>query len=214
MRPRPPLLLVRHAQAEHHVLSITGGWSDTALTEKGHTQSILLADRLSRELNGKAIHLGSSDLRRAVQTATIIGQTLEVPPHLYPSLTDLNNGLAAGKTHTQARHIALPPTEPLFDWIPYPQAETWRQFFLRVTSFMISFSEAQTAPAILVTHAADIQVIVAWWLGLGLKSRSQFETLPASLTLLRMNRYGEPSLERLNDTAHLNENGLSDPLQF
>jgi probable phosphoglycerate mutase len=209
-----PLLLVRHAQAEHHIRSITGGWSDTTLTEEGRKQSVILAMRLGRELNGSPIRLGTSSLRRAVQTAAIIGEALEIEPSIYPPLADLNNGLAAGKTHIEARRLALPPTDPILDWQPYPHAESWRDFYSRMEIFLEEFSAIQQHPAILVTHAANIHVIVAWWLGLALESRAQFEVAPASLSILRLNRFGEPALERLNDTAHLYENGMPNPIRI
>jgi probable phosphoglycerate mutase len=214
VKRKMPLLLVRHGQAEHHIRSITGGWSDTTLTEKGRKQSVNLALRLGRELNGSSVGLGTSVLQRAVQTAAIIGETLDLEPHIYPALADLNNGLAAGKTHIEAQNLALPPSEPILDWRPYPQAESWRDFYARMKNFLEEFSAAQEHPAILVTHAANIHVIVVWWLGLTPESRAQFEVAPASLSVLRQNRFGEPAVERLNDTAHLYENGMPYPIRL
>jgi probable phosphoglycerate mutase len=214
MEKRKPILLVRHAQAEHHIQSITGGWSNTALTPEGHRQSTRLSLRLQNTLNGRNIHLGTSSLRRARQTASIIASDLLLEPHIHPELSDLNNGLAAGKTHREARLLAIPQSEPLIDWQPYPQAETWRQFFGRVADFMQEFSASQQSAAVLVTHAANIQVIVAWWLGLSVESSAQFVVSPASLTLLRCNRLGMPALERLNDTAHLYTDGVYESLQI
>jgi probable phosphoglycerate mutase len=209
-----PLLLIRHAEAEHHIREITGGWSDTRLTETGVRQSYALAERLSRELEGIPIQLGASNLRRALQTAEIIGHALGAALQVYPPLTDLNNGIAAGKTHSEAHQLALPPSEPLYDWQPYPQAETWRQFFIRVNQFMQEFSQGQERLAVLVTHAATIHVITAWWLGLPVESETHFELAPASISVLRLNRWKEHSIERLNDTAHLHALGLDDPMHL
>ncbi len=209
-----PLLLVRHGQAEHHIEDITGGWSDTGLTEAGLRQVWLLAARLCHELQHHSIQLGSSHLRRAVQTATIIGDELGTQAQVHLPLTDLNNGIAAGKTHAEARTHAIPPSEPLIDWQPYPGAETWRQFYQRVSHFMHTFSAKQQSAALLVSHAATIHVIVAWWLGIAVESQTHFEVAPASITVLKINRWGERSLERLNDTAHLFAPGMSEPLRL
>ena len=214
MQPKYPILLVRHGQAEHHVKEITGGWSDTQLTKTGILQASLLGSRLLRELDGKPVELGTSNLRRAVQTAEVIGQMLKVKHRIFPSISDLNNGIAAGKTHAEARPLARPPTEPIFDWQPYPEAETWRQFFARVAQFMDAFSKKQRSPAVLVSHAATLHVIIAWWLGLSAESRTHFEVDPASLSVLRLNRWGEPSIERLNDTAHLYTPGLAESIRL
>lgn len=214
MESRHPLVLIRHGEAEHHVRSITGGWTDTDLTEKGRQQSALLAARLRRELDGVTVRLGSSNLRRAVQTAEIIGRSLGVAPRVYAELTDLNNGAAAGKTHAQAKALAIPPSEPLLDWQPYPEAESWRQFYTRITRFMHEFSAQQEAAAILVTHSAAIHAIIDWWLGLPVDAPTHFDVDPASITVLKFSRWKEASVERLNDTAHLYAQGLSEPLEL
>jgi probable phosphoglycerate mutase len=214
MDPIYPLILIRHGQAEHLVQNLTGGWSDTALTPLGEEQARLLAKRLCRDLDGAPAVLGTSCLARASQTAAILATELELTPQVLPELVDLNNGLAAGKTHAEARLLALPQSEPVIDWRPYPQAETWREFYRRTTSFIEAYSARQTTAAILVTHFANIDVITSWWLGLPVESPTHFEISPASLTVLTISKYNERAVERLNDTAHLFERGLADPMQL
>lgn len=214
MPPRYPLILVRHGQAEHHTKAITGGWTDSELTETGVQQANRLGERLRQELGGPPTYLGCSHLRRAVHTAEIIGIWLETPPNVHHSLSDLNNGVAAGKTHAEARSYAIPPSQPIVDWQPYPQAESWRQFYLRVSKFMDKFSERQEQPAVLVTHSATVHAIVAWWLKLPVDSRTHFEVAPGSVSVLRFNRWREHSIERLNDTAHLYALGLTNPIKL
>lgn len=209
-----PLILIRHAEAEHHIRAITGGWTDSVLTERGRREAHLLGGRLRGELAGIPLTLACSDLKRGVQTAEIIGAALGLVPIPYPELRDLNNGVAAGKTHAEARQYAIAPHEPLIDWQPYPHAESWRQLFTRITGFMDAYSQDQDSAAILVTHAAVIHVIIAWWLKLGVEHPSFFELAPASLTVLTTNRWNEAVVERLNDTAHLYAAGLAEPLRL
>lgn len=206
------LLLIRHAESEHNVRSITGGWTDTELTSSGLKQAELLAERLGHELGGKSTYLVSGDLKRVVQTAQIIAHTLGVTNVTYHQLTDLNNGAAAGKTHAEAREIALPATEPLEDWKPYPHAETLREFFDRITNFMDGFAPPTNTIPIIVTHAATINVIVRWWLKIPFGMRISFDIRPASLSALKINRWGEWTLERLNDCAHLYQSGITTPI--
>lgn len=206
------LVLIRHGESRPHVEEITGGWTDSDLTRRGEKQAGLLAERLSRMLDGASVHLGSSDLRRAWHTAKILGKALDLKPEVYPLLRDLNNGIAAGKTHAEARQFANEPSEPYLDWQPYPQAESWRQFFTRVVNFMDGFSIHQPGTSVLVSHAAVIHVQIAWWLGLTVDLRTDFEIDPGSLTMLRVNRWGECTVERLNDTAHLFAAGLGEKI--
>jgi broad specificity phosphatase PhoE len=202
------LLLVRHAEAGHHVQDLTGGWTDSDLTRRGRRQAELLALRLQRELSGNTVDLLSSDLRRAWQTASILSQALGISIRPEQALRDLNNGQAAGLSHAEAQALRRPHSEPSLDWIPYPDAESWRQFSDRVNAFLESFLPEQERPAVLVTHGLTIHAIVQWWLGLDLEQRVHFSAEPCSLTVLRTTRWQERSIERLNDTAHLHADGL------
>ena len=210
MRPiTTTIILARHAQSKHHVTDLTGGWTDTGLTELGRRQTACLAERLKHELAGRSCRHYCSELNRAAQTAQIIARAVGIDPTTDPGLKEYNNGLAAGKSRREAEQIALPRTEPRLDWRPYPQAETWREFYLRVAECMDRLT-LDPAPLLLVTHGGTIIQIVAWWLHLDmdLLSRVSFPVAPASLSVLRINRWNEHTLERLNDAAHLQRIGL------
>jgi probable phosphoglycerate mutase len=210
------IILIRHAQPVHHVQGLTSGWTDTSLTDLGCRQAACLASRLRRELSTTPCQLYSSDLRRALETAQIIGRELSLAPQPVPELRDINNGIAAGKTEAEAERYLLPRTEPLLDWCPYPQAETWRQFYARVVIGMERLTENQDALRVIVTHGGTIINAIAWWLGLDIEMlrRVSFDALPASISVLRTNQWGERTLERLNDSAHLYAAGLGEGMQL
>ena len=176
----------------------------------GRHQAACLASRLKREIGDAPCHLHCSDLKRALQTAEIIDSEIGVTPNPDPELRELNNGVAAGKSLEEAKQYALELTKPALDWQHYPQAETWRQFYSRVAACMDRFTRDQEALLLLVTHAGTIINIVAWWLQLDIDMlcKVSFETSPASLSVLRVNRWNEHAIERLNDTAHLYAAGL------
>lgn len=209
-----PLLLIRHAQAEHNVSSLLGGSTDTALTDIGMRQARLLAKRLAAELFGRRLHLGAGPLDRSLHTARIIGAALGVEPIIFPPLADMSIGDAAGLTDDEAEALYTPPSEPVYDWRPYPGAENWRELCARVCGFIHTYTQAQDAPAILTTHVRPIEVIVAWWLGLPMDANVSFDLDVASLTVLRVNRWGERTIERLNDTAHLQTAGMPNPIHL
>src|SRR3712207_6442478 len=105
------LILIRHAQSEHHLQGLTGGWTDTPLSQLGHSQASHVADRCRQRLAGaSSVRLFSGDLARAAQTAAYVATALGVEPRLEPSLRELNNGAAAGLTQAEARQIELPMT--------------------------------------------------------------------------------------------------------
>jgi broad specificity phosphatase PhoE len=187
------------------VKKLTGGWTDTGLTELGRRQAACLASRLKREIGNTPCHLHCSDLKRALQTAEIIGREIGVTPNLVSDLRELNNGIAAGKSLEEAKRYVLELTRPVLDWQSYPQAETWRQFYSRVAACMDRLARDQEDLLLLVTHGGTIINIVAWWLQLDIDmlDKVSFDASPASLSVLRVNQWNERTIERLNDTAHL-----------
>ena len=204
-------MLIRHGQAQHLTGDLTGGWTDTELTALGRRQAEVLASRLKDELEGAPCTMYCSDLKRAAKTAEIIGYELGLTPIPSEALRELNTGIAAGMTKEEARHHFIKPTEPLVDWQCYPGAETWRQFYMRVSNFLDNLPKNQDAPLMFVTHGGTIINIVAWWLGLDLEtiSRVTFKTSPASISVLGTTDLRERAIFSLNDFAHLYSAGLS-----
>jgi len=210
-----PMILIRHGEAEHLVRDLMGGWTDTELTELGRSQAASLASRLKRELTDAPLRLYCSDLRRAVQTAEIIGRELGLTPRPFLRAEGDQQGVAAGMTAEEARRHYTEPSEPLLDWRPYPGGETWREFYSRVSGFMERLADSDL-PAIIVAHGGTIMQIVSWWLGLDMEtiSRVSFRTSPASVSVLDVTELGERRIERLNDTAHLYHLGLSERIRL
>ena len=210
------ILLVRHGQAEHHTRGLTGGWTDVDLTPVGCRQIEALAKRLEPHFTGHAFDLVASDLKRAVQTAQILGQPFGHSLTQHPGLREMNNGIAAGKTEAEARKLSLPKTTPILDWQHYPEGESRRQFYNRVAAAMEELTARQRRPLVIVAHRGTIINILCWWLGLGVSGavhhNFSFEVAPASLTVLRCNRWHENAIERLNDTAHLISAGFGDKI--
>jgi probable phosphoglycerate mutase len=194
----------------------SGGWSDCGLTDVGRRQASLLAARLRRELVDTPCGFYASDLKRAWQTAQVIAQATGLTPAPEPGLSAFNNGIAAGMTAVEARKHFVPRTDPALDWRPYPGAESWRQFYHRVEAAIARLAMSEAEVLLLVTHSGAIVAITLWWLQLGVEKALEvaFDSSPASLPVLRQNRWSERTIERLNDTAHLQAAGLASPMRL
>ena len=206
------LILIRHAQSEHHIQGLTGGWTDLPLSQHGRAQARVLADYCRRHLAGEpSLCLFSSDLARAAQTAAYVAAALGVDVQLESALREINNGIAAGLTGDAARRIELPVTDPVIDWVPYPKAESWRMMNDRVFAGMDRLEYACPSTAVVVTHGNAGVAVIQWWLRLGERCRQgiSFELDPASFSELAINPWQERTIVRLNDTGHLQQLGSS-----
>lgn len=194
------MIFVRHGESEHHARGLTGGWTDTPLTTRGRSQ---IADRKDSALPDRTEFtrpvLYCSDLKRAKESTTIDGEQISCAVNPLGELREFNNGDAANLTLEAASRIAF--TEPAtgaLDWRPYRNAETWREMALRVRSALDLIEADETQTVIVVGHGNSGQALVQAWLGLALDSGVAFHFDFASVTELRVNRWGEREIVRLN----------------
>ena len=199
------LILVRHGESEQHVSDITGGWTDAQLTELGCAQAQATAKRLACMLKDHSLSLLSSDLARAAKTARIIGKGLGLEAEFHKGLREMNNGRAAGLTKGEAEAIALPITQPMIDWIPYPQAESCGMMTDRIFAVMEQIEGQIEETALIVSHGVAGVAVIQWWLGLDRNSRERisFELDTCSISWLSINEWGQKTIFKLNDTSHL-----------
>ena len=201
------LILVRHGESEHHVRGLTGGWTDTPLTDHGRRQAERLGQALAATICGVSNSvLLSSDLLRARQLSVIIAQHTGLHPQLHTELREMNNGAAKNKTLEEAQQLALPVTMPTIDWVPYPGAESWRAMTDRIVSFLEGvMDQTQEDSILIVSHASALVAIVHWWLKLDETHWTliSYDFDRGSISHLSVNEWGERVISKLNDTSHL-----------
>jgi probable phosphoglycerate mutase len=191
------LIFVRHGESEHHVKGLTGGWTDTRLTSRGRGQILAAATRL---LDWKLGHVAlyCSDLKRAVESADIIGSTIECIPMPLAELREIGNGVAANLSLEDADKIQAPVPELAdLDWRPYEGAETWREMSDRIDRAVALFdNNADTV--LVVGHGNSGQALANAWLRIPLASRISFQFAAASVSEFRINKWGEPEIVHTN----------------
>ncbi len=208
------IILVRHGEATHHTLKLTGGWTDSDLTEKGHWQIEMAAKKLAADFAGKntKLRILTSDLKRAVESAEIIGKALGCADKIekYAFLREKNNGEAAGLTEEAAKKIyCRPATEQELNHRNYPGGETRIEFYERNVHGLIEKADLDKENLIIVAHKGTVQNIIFHWLGMDMNQvvglNMSVDVLPASVSVLGRNKWHEHAIFRLNDTSHLNE---------
>lgn len=208
-RTLPPidLILVQHGQGEDEAQGVRGGWLDVPLTPLGARQMEALAERLAREARRfDALH--ASSLRRAAESAEILGRALGLTPVLHDGLRAFHWGDLTGLTR-EAAERAFPgawdaPSETHRP--PAPNAESPAAFAARAWRTLEAImAEHPGGCVVVVTHGGVVRAAVRRWLGLHAWSRDSglLASEPASLTRLRRRADGRPELVTFNDTAHL-----------
>ena len=199
------IIVVRHAESEHHIKKLSGGWTNTPITEVGHQQAHRLAQRLKTELAGRPVRLITSDLLRTRNTAQHIAEALGVEAVADERLREFNNGEAANLPQEEVdRRWPREPGPMGLDERAWPGCETWREFYARACAFMDALDLDGPTP-ILVTHGGMLFVLVAAWLNMPpeLMKVSNFYAHVTSVTVLRRPAHGLKEVERLNDVSHL-----------
>jgi len=220
------IILVQHCQSQHHLdRDRYFPDSDNGLTELGRAQAEAVANRVADLTQGAQVRLFSSDMTRARETAEIVAAEIHCKPSFQPELREWSDpNILEHKTRpewsdaqaltreTSSDWTGRLPKEHLFDWRPYDTHETWREFLARISAFMDPLAnelDEETLP-VLVLHGGSLSNVVVWWLGLPLDSlpdRYCFGGRPGNISILKTNRHGNPVIDRLNDTAHLDALG-------
>lgn len=146
------LIIARHCESTWHIEGRLAGQQDEAvLTGKGRADALELAKKLE-SFNIGSIY--SSKLKRAVQTAQIIGRYLNKSVSLNSALNERSWGILEGKFDSETQK----DMENRFTFIP-PEGESFPVFVERITNTLVEILEQQNSSTILiVTHGGVKEV--------------------------------------------------------
>ncbi len=205
------LYVVTHAQSQHHVGGVVGGWHDSDLSDHGQVQASRIAQAV-RELVPADAHarVHTSDLRRAVQTAEPLAQVLGVRPEPDTRLREISYGAAEGRPQAwlDDRFVPAPDTAAgrLDHRYGLPDAESRREVGERVYQAVDTILDDEREHQVVVTHGFALTLVVAAWQRLPLEDAAwvAFDATQGGITHLREDdRYLNRSMVFLNRTAHL-----------
>lgn len=198
----PTIYLVRHGESEMNVVpQLSHRLADLPLTERGHQQARLLAARLGEH---RLVHIVTSPLRRARQTADYIAERTGAPVQESDALREINSGILDGRGDAEAWAI----TREVFGrWnrgerdVAAPGGESHRQLCERligvVQELMQTFPRDDVA---IVGHGG------LFWFALpavcGFPPESRTELLNTSVTVLR-HQDGEITCDLWGCITHL-----------
>jgi 2,3-bisphosphoglycerate-dependent phosphoglycerate mutase len=205
-RPSPTrLVLVRHGQSTWNREHRIQGQLDPPLSEEGRRQAALLAARLAgRRFAG----FYASDLKRAFETAEVLGSVLGQRPEPLSSVREIFLGEWEG---FQTEDIANRYPEAWASWVDEPDwdvvpgGEGAAAFDARVGAALEDVLRRHPHGEVLVvTHGGVIQMALHRIVGRQSRGLFPFKIQNASVTLIEQ-RDGRMVIAGVNDIAHLED---------
>ncbi|MEZ4636241.1 MAG: MSMEG_4193 family putative phosphomutase [Caldilineaceae bacterium] len=203
---RPPrmtyLLLIRHGENDWvDTGKLAGRTPGVHLNEKGHAQSVALAERLKPQPLS-AIY--SSPLERCVETAQPLAEALSLPVREEPGVLEVDYGEWRGGV---LKELAQRPEWQLVQIYPggfrFPSGETLREVQHRVVSTVERIRQDHEGEAVAVfAHGDVIRTALAYYVGAPLDLFQRIHINTASVSVIGFHRFG-PAILRMNDTGEL-----------
>jgi broad specificity phosphatase PhoE len=193
------LILLRHGESEGNVLRRIQGWHDYPLTDRGHRQAALAAQRLSTV---PAVALYTSPLARARQTAAAVEAVTGLDAVELPALREYCFGEAQGMTWDEA---AARWGFSDNDWGVghVPGEEGMEAFRARVSTLFEALAQRHEADlAICVLHAGTLGALVEHLCGLKPHDHAALYSGNCGIGVVEQIN-GRSVLVMLNDQRHL-----------
>jgi phosphoserine phosphatase len=203
---------VRHGQSTWNHERRIQGQLDPPLSDEGRRQAIRLGRRLAgRRLSG----FYTSDLKRAFETAQLIGKVAGVEPTPMPELREIFLGEWEGlRTADIAERYPKAwagwQEEP--DWDLVPGGESAALFEARVSAALDAiFERHERGEVLVVTHGGVIQVALHRIVGRPSRGLFPFKIQNASVSVIEKSN-GRLVVSGVNDIAHLESGSETDVL--
>ncbi|WP_406476544.1 histidine phosphatase family protein [Streptomyces platensis] len=192
------IFLARHGQTEWSLTGRHTGRTDVPLLDEGRRGAKLLGERLHRApwdgLPG--VEVRTSPLVRARETCELAGFGDRAQP--WDALMEVDYGAYEGLTPAEIKS-----GRP--DWLLWrdgvPEGETLAEVAARADE-VISWARSADRDVLVFAHGHILRTLGARWLGLDISFGARIRLEPTSLSVLGW-AYGEPAIERWNDTGHL-----------
>ena len=204
------LYVVTHAQSQHHVDGLVGGWYDSPLTTLGMLQATRIAGHLSERVpENTPVEISSSDLTRAYQTAEPIAKVFRAPIEATADLREKSYGEAEGKPQSwlDDRFVYPPAMGNRMDHFEgIAGSETRRQLGTRVYRAVERILANSCSHQIVVTHGGALTFVIAAWVKMPLDSAGSIAVLATSggiTHLVEDDVYHNRRILFLNQTFHL-----------
>ena len=198
------IITIQHTQSVHHTNGMVGSWTDWDLSDVGREQAKRIGEKMAEEFQGWNFVMYSSDLKRAWQTADIVGKYIGVKPIPVKELRERNLGKCVGKS-VQWLKENIECQEKTIDDRMFSDAESRRDEWNRLLPFFREIMASEEENIIIVSHGDLLSVFNAMFLGLDVESLNHAELFGLAGGVSRMfeNNEGKRFLKKLSDMSYI-----------
>lgn len=198
------IITIQHTQSVHHTNGMVGSWTDWDLSELGIRQAKQIGEKLKTELSGRKLVMYSSDLKRAKQTAQLVGDCLGISPVLRAELRERNLGRCCGKSVAWLREN-MEQQERTVDDRLFSDAESRRDEWNRLKPFFDEIMGNDEENILIVSHGDLLSVFNAMFLGLEVEGLNRCELfgLAGGVSFLIENDGGKRFIKKLSDMSYM-----------
>lgn len=208
------MIVIRHSEAQKTARRVHGG-AGTCLTSRGRSDSVSLADYLRKgSLISDEDIIFTSKRPQALETAEILGATLNIKIEPLDFLRNISMGIFDGLTDDDARNLNPAAMKRLEAWregrlsvenIKIPEAEDLRQFVLRVRDALDIMTVYTTRPIVIVTRSLGIAIhnLISSSFQGDFSRYCRVRLDPGSVTVYEKEADGFMRAVRENDTSYL-----------
>lgn len=198
------IITIQHTQSVHHTNGMVGSWTDWDLTTYGRKQAKRLGKNLFKEFANRKFVMYSSDLKRAKQTADIIGGYMKISPILIKELRERNLGKCCGKS-VEWLKANIEFHEVTIDDKMFFDAESRRDVWNRLLPFFHKVITSNDENIIIVSHGDLLSVFNSMWLGLDVESLNCAEMFgyAGGVSIMLIDDNGKHIIKKLSDMSYL-----------
>lgn len=158
------LILVRHAEAEGNLYRIFQGWTNGSVTDRGHIQAKLVAERL-KDMPIDVLY--SSSMKRTLQTAGYISEVKNLPIIRTDKLKEINGGDWEGRRWDELPKM-WPDEHHTWENMPHihqmPNGESMAEFQKRLIAEIEKIiSDNKGKNICIVTHGTAIRALMCYF---------------------------------------------------
>ncbi len=200
------IYLIRHAEAEGNLYRRIHGWTDGAVTPMGLKQIEALEDRFGR-IKIDAVY--SSDLRRAVQTASAVHVPKKLPLRTTKALREVNMGVWEDRCWGEVERFE-PEQAYYLNFSPdkwrVEGCEAYRDSLRRIKTAILDIArENEGKTAAVISHGSVIRILLADVLGYPPSEINRVLYCDNTAVALLRVANGKINVEYYNDNSHLPE---------